>query len=63
MKHPHSYNAVELVRKIRDRHYRVLKGKILKEQQAFYLEKAEALAQRVQRLRSKEETSERQCHG
>jgi len=43
--------AVELVRKIRDRHYRVLKGKSLKEQRAFYLEKAAALEQRGQLLR------------
>lgn len=52
--------AVELIRKIRDRHYQALKGKTLKEQRAFYAAKAQALEQRVQLLRCQEEVYGRQ---
>lgn len=33
-------NAVKMVREIRDRHYKLLKGKSVDEQIAFYREKA-----------------------
>ena len=45
-------HAVELVRRIRDEHYEILKGRTPEEQLAFYREKAKDVLERAEERRA-----------
>jgi len=49
--------AVEMVRKIRDEHYRILKGKSFEERQAFYRQKSRSLRAKISRTLKKQVAS------